>query len=338
MLDIKNKNSIEEALDSMIEGELMENENGVEITELGRKIRAKKSCKIKLLNNMCVIHLKRIEFNMETQKRKKINDYCSFPNLIDFSKWMERENSTTESSKKQNEFALVGIILHSGVAESGHYASIIKERNKQHPNYGKWYKFNDTKVKEIAEAKIKKKSFGNEFTELLRKTKEKTEDDEIKDDDENKEDDEKLATLYDMKPSAYMLIYERIENQGPEKSKKNVEEEEEENVEKFTQAEISQEWYCSEKFMECIMGIGTIYLKDQSPGLLEVNKWTPKTEFVLTKEISTKGRIEKFESESIGSILGQAILQYITEIQSRNPKSDIIIKSSQVLKFFIILF
>ena len=39
-------------------------------------------------------------------------------------------------------YKLTGVIVHSGVAESGHYYSYIRKN-------GKWYEFNDTKVREV---------------------------------------------------------------------------------------------------------------------------------------------------------------------------------------------
>ena len=308
MLDIKNKKSIEEALDSMIEGELMENENGVEIAEMGRKIKATKYCKIKHLSDLCVIHLKRIEFNMKTQTRRKLNDYCSFPDTIDFSKWMATENSTTEKGKQCNEFTLVGIILHAGFAEAGHYTSYIKERNKQHPNYGKWFEFNDLKVKEVDKKDFETNCFGNIKSKYTRKKMKEEGEDDIGDLDED------YTADYDLSPSAYMLIYERIEKAKGKKGDENIEEEEEEE-DKLIQAEVSSKWYCDNKFTACLIDMGKAYLKE--PGSPDTNKWAPITEFILSKEISMKGYCDRLDSETVGSYLGKLILQFITEIQGR---------------------
>ncbi len=38
-----------------------------------------------------------------------------------------------------NYYELCGVVVHSGVAESGHYYSYIKKKNQ-------WYEFNDTKI------------------------------------------------------------------------------------------------------------------------------------------------------------------------------------------------
>ncbi len=47
-----------------------------------------------------------------------------------------------EDKEECHFFKLVGVVVHSGVAESGHYYSFILNNNK-------WYEFNDTNVKEI---------------------------------------------------------------------------------------------------------------------------------------------------------------------------------------------
>ena len=42
-------------------------------------------------------------------------------------------------------YKLVGILIHSGTADSGHYYSYIKERTEE----GRWLEFNDTQVSEF---------------------------------------------------------------------------------------------------------------------------------------------------------------------------------------------
>lgn len=57
-------------------------------------------------------------------------------------------------------YDLVGVLVHSGGADAGHYYSFIKERNKESKNYGKWLEFNDTQVKEFDKVNLKKECFG----------------------------------------------------------------------------------------------------------------------------------------------------------------------------------
>lgn len=56
----------------------------------------------------------------------------------------------------------MGVLIHSGGADAGHYYSIIKERNVDSPNYGKWYEFNDTQVKETSFEQLKKECYGGQ--------------------------------------------------------------------------------------------------------------------------------------------------------------------------------
>lgn len=44
-----------------------------------------------------------------------------------------------------NVYELVGVLVHSGSANSGHYYSYIKERHEG--GQGRWLEFNDTTVK-----------------------------------------------------------------------------------------------------------------------------------------------------------------------------------------------
>lgn len=52
--------------------------------------------------------------------------------------------STTPSAN----YELVGVVVHSGQANAGHYYSFIKERRKN-GDRSRWLKFNDTTVEEF---------------------------------------------------------------------------------------------------------------------------------------------------------------------------------------------
>jgi len=54
-------------------------------------------------------------------------------------------------------YELVGVLVHSGSANSGHYYSYIKERDGR----GRWLEFNDTKVTEFDASLLSEKCFGN---------------------------------------------------------------------------------------------------------------------------------------------------------------------------------
>ncbi len=65
------------------------------------------------------------------------------------------------------QFDLVGIIVHTGTADSGHYYSYIKEQDElrlEEDKKDKWYEFNDILVRDFDSAEIPTETFGGEET------------------------------------------------------------------------------------------------------------------------------------------------------------------------------
>eukprot|EP00549_Striatella_unipunctata_P025510 CAMPEP_0118716052 /NCGR_PEP_ID=MMETSP0800-20121206/27275_1 /TAXON_ID=210618 ORGANISM="Striatella unipunctata, Strain CCMP2910" /NCGR_SAMPLE_ID=MMETSP0800 /ASSEMBLY_ACC=CAM_ASM_000638 /LENGTH=108 /DNA_ID=CAMNT_0006622407 /DNA_START=159 /DNA_END=482 /DNA_ORIENTATION=+ len=54
------------------------------------------------------------------------------------------------------EYDLVGVLVHAGVAQGGHYYSFIKERSEE----AKWYRFDDEDVTLFDPASIEVECFG----------------------------------------------------------------------------------------------------------------------------------------------------------------------------------
>lgn len=61
-------------------------------------------------------------------------------------------------------FDLVGIIVHAGTADSGHYYSYIKEQEGPDSAGDKWNEFNDIWVRDFDPAEIPTECFGGEET------------------------------------------------------------------------------------------------------------------------------------------------------------------------------
>lgn len=92
-----------------------------------------------------IFHLKRFDFNLRTMQRSKINDYFEFPEKIDMRPYTIDHLSNPGEDKPEDVFELVGVLVHTGTAESGHYYSYIRERptNSETPS---WVEFNDETV------------------------------------------------------------------------------------------------------------------------------------------------------------------------------------------------
>lgn len=152
-LDLKNKKTLAEALDLYIKEDLLEGDNKYLCEQYNCKITAKKRCVIQSLSNTVIIHLKRFEFNYSTMQRTKINDYCEFPMKLDLRSW----SIASELNDDYYNYDLVGVLVHSGYADVGHYYSIIKDRDSQ-----MWYKFDDKYVEAFDIGNLKEECFGGE--------------------------------------------------------------------------------------------------------------------------------------------------------------------------------
>lgn len=106
-----------------------------------------------------IFHLKRFDFDMLTMMRSKINDEFQFPERIDMTPYKVEYLSDSNMQLEEDVFELVGVLVHSGTAESGHYYSYIRQR----PTVGtkkSWVEFNDADVTSFDPSKIAEQCFG----------------------------------------------------------------------------------------------------------------------------------------------------------------------------------
>lgn len=173
-LDIKNKRTIEEALDLYIRGEVLEGENKYLVEKYNKKISILRRCSIKKLSQTVIIHLKRFEFDYNTFDKIKIIDYCAFPDSLDFKPWMRssiiaknREDPNYKEIEINEEelrdpnafkYELTGVLVHSGsTADGGHYYSIVYDYLTK-----KWFKFDDSRISEFNFENLKSECFGED--------------------------------------------------------------------------------------------------------------------------------------------------------------------------------
>ena len=107
---------------------------------------------------MAFDHLKRFEFDVSTQRRGKINSRFEFPRKIDLAPYYLESVTNPDIASPEDMFELVGVLVHSGHAESGHYYSFIRDRSS--PELDQWLEFNDMEVSSFDPANLDENCFG----------------------------------------------------------------------------------------------------------------------------------------------------------------------------------
>lgn len=167
---------------------------------------------------------------MLTMQKEKVNTHFSFPMKLDMSGYVEKtllpqqyqesksdfskhssdalfnEQHQMDTSQKsvdsdseiekeiQYEYNLIGVTVHTGNADGGHYYSFIKERNGPNSQLqDRWFLFNDAEVKQFDPSQIEAECFGGEMTSKTYDTV----------------TEKYLDFSFEKTNSAYMLFYER---------------------------------------------------------------------------------------------------------------------------------
>ena len=140
-----------------------------------------------------IFHLKRFDFNLRTLQRSKINDYFSFPHELDMRPYTIDQLSNPSEAQTPDIFELVGVLVHSGTAESGHYYSYIRERPSSKAGET-WFEFNDDTVSAWDHSEMESLCFGGSDARSL---------------NQYGTDNTGYGVSSDKVYSAYMLFYQR---------------------------------------------------------------------------------------------------------------------------------
>jgi hypothetical protein len=140
---------------------------------------ALKGMRIRTLPPVCMLHLKRFEFDPATFSNVKLMTRYEYQERFDFGPWTE--------GKLSQPYRLFAVLVHEGTkAGSGHYYSFIHKE-------GAWLKFNDEVITRASRAAVFEDNFGGMARELsLNKNKLEIEHREVP-----------------LVAAAYMLIYVR---------------------------------------------------------------------------------------------------------------------------------
>ncbi|ELP93806.1 ubiquitin specific protease, putative [Entamoeba invadens IP1] len=154
-----NKTCLRESFEAMVCGDELSGENKYHCTRCGDFVNAiKRSC-FKVLPNTLVLHLKRFEFDYETMKKFKIYDKFAFPTLLNLTTYSSLflDKQFPHSNENCFVYELVGVVVHTGNLDSGHYYSYIKNQESGTD----WVEFNDDIVEYFNLENLEKATFGD---------------------------------------------------------------------------------------------------------------------------------------------------------------------------------
>lgn len=158
--EIKDRSSLEESLQTYVEGEVMQGDNKYSCTSCGRHVDAVKRACLKDVPDHVIFHLKRFDFDINTMTRCKVNDEFQFPQSIDLTPFKVNTLNNAQPQPEPDVFELVGVLVHSGTAETGHYYSYIRERPTSKPTAESWIQYNDSDVSYFDAEKLSECCFG----------------------------------------------------------------------------------------------------------------------------------------------------------------------------------
>lgn len=108
-----------------------------------------------------IFHLKRFDFDLTDFSRKKVHEHFEFPDSIDIGLYNVDHLSDPSKPHKEDVFDLVGVVVHFGNCENGHYYSYIRKRPSPCGDASpSWLNFNDEQVDPFDPAEIPQKAFG----------------------------------------------------------------------------------------------------------------------------------------------------------------------------------
>jgi ubiquitin C-terminal hydrolase len=159
-VEIKNKKDLTESFELYVEGELLSGDNKYYCDGCGAGRETLKRCCIRELPPLLTVHLKRFEFDLLMMRNKKLNDRISFPMEINMEPYTVEGVARAEAEAEaphvpyngpihppeHYQYELVGIVVHTGSADCGHYYSYIKERVPLNGSTCRWFEYNDTSV------------------------------------------------------------------------------------------------------------------------------------------------------------------------------------------------
>ena len=155
-LKVENVKNLEDSLNLYISKEKIEDYN---CDKCKRKVNIGRYTMISKLPNYLVIHLQRIIKDFQNDKEIKLNNRFEFPLKLNMKKYFFKnpDKNNIQNLDNDYEYNLIGINVHIGNAEGGHFISVIKDQKDD-----RWYEFDDKIIRDFDINNLEDVCFGGE--------------------------------------------------------------------------------------------------------------------------------------------------------------------------------
>mmetsp|Transcript_7871 Transcript_7871/g.15214 ORF Transcript_7871/g.15214 Transcript_7871/m.15214 type:complete len:2832 (+) Transcript_7871:1305-9800(+) len=163
-VDVKNSKTLYESMEKYIAGDTI---SDYTCDKCQKKVDITKRTCLAELPNYLIVHLQRIVFDFDSFVNMKINSRLEFPRTFNVEPYtkagLERKErgEEAEPNLEPYDYELVGVVVHTGTAESGHYYSYIQHRQPDGTHDPeKWFEFNDSFVRTFSPQSLERECFG----------------------------------------------------------------------------------------------------------------------------------------------------------------------------------
>ena len=155
-------NNIYESLRKYLEEEDLVGDIQYACDTCQKKVDAKKTIFIRNLPPLLMFSVNRFDYDWQRGIRTKINQRFDFPEELDLSEFVEKNETNSQLGKDELIYELTGVVIHVGSAHKGHYHAYIKGKNKKRK---KKKKLNFYFIDLLGEGKCKIGQFSGKPTE-----------------------------------------------------------------------------------------------------------------------------------------------------------------------------
>ncbi|TKX22856.1 ubiquitin carboxyl-terminal hydrolase-like protein 10 [Elsinoe australis] len=145
-LTIRNKQNLQESLADYVQGEKMEDANKFRCSKCESLqqqpfVDAVRRTRLDEIPDNLVVGLKRFRYELGAEK---INDRFDYPPHIDMAPYTVHFGHENDAKPDSDMFELVGVVIHQGTLDFGHYWSYVKDHKTYGQREGIWHRIEDS--------------------------------------------------------------------------------------------------------------------------------------------------------------------------------------------------